>query len=307
LPPDSTKTITIGFKTKIPGIKTADLEIKSNADPDSVITIPLTARKDSVALVPDVTTIDLGILFPNQTKDTSFIISNLGTIQADGKVTFTSNISCFNPTFTVDSGGVYKLDFTFTGIPADVNINEKVTVWDEICKYSREVLITGKVLSTDLLGFSAIQCKSYSNEYKLTLQNPSSNRLKITSIVFENNPQLFEIDPSLIFPITIEPYTTNYEVKVKYQDNTAQKFKTAVNCITDNKFIPVLIDTIYAETVEYKRTTSGLINDTIRNASNPFAVSYDSESQNGENKFTYAIQVNEIANDMEYLTQLSDL
>jgi hypothetical protein len=305
--PDSSKNIAIGFKTDVPGIKTAALEIKSNADPDSVITIPLTVRKDSIALVPYPTLIDLGTLFPNQTKDSSFIISNLGTIKTDGKVIFTNNLNCANPIFSVDSGGVYKLDFTFTGLSADGNINEKITVWDEVCKYSREVLINGKVVSPHLLGFSAVQCKSYSNEYKLTLNNNTSNQLKITSIEIENNNQLFIIDPSLVFPIAVEPYSTNNEVRVTYEDNTAQKFTTAVKCFTDNEFIPVLTDTIYAETVDYTRTTSGLINDTIHTASNPFAVSYDSESEFGKNKFTYKIIVNESANDMDYLTELSDL
>ncbi|MEI6089839.1 MAG: choice-of-anchor D domain-containing protein [bacterium] len=307
LAPDSSKTITIGFKTNIPGIKTAALEIKSNAEPDSILLVPLTARKDSIALVPNPSLIDLGVLFPNQTKDSSVVISNLGTIQTDGKVTFTSNLTCVNPTFTIDSGGVYKLDFTFTGIPAGGNINEKITVWDEVCKYSREVLITGKVVSPHLQGFSATQCKSNSNEYKLTLNNNTSNRLKITSLGIENNSQLFVIDPSLVYPLIIEPFTANYELKIKYQDNTAQKFTTAVNCYTDNKLIPILTDSIYVETIDYLRTTSGLINDTIHNASNPFAVSYDSASLYGKNKFTYSIKVNESADVMDYLTELSDL
>ncbi|MEI6090641.1 MAG: choice-of-anchor D domain-containing protein [bacterium] len=307
LAPDSSKTISIGFKTNVPGIKTAALEIKSNADPDSVITIPITARKDSVALVPSPTLIDLGTIFPNQTKDTSFIISNLGTIQTDGKVTLSNNLTCTNPTFNIDSGGVYELDFTFTGIPADGNICEKITVWDEVCKYYREVIIAGKVVSPQLKGFSATQCKSYSDKYTLILNNNTSNRLNVTSIVFDKNPQLFEIDPSLVFPIAIEPFNTNNEIKVKYQDNIAQKFKTAVNCYTDNKYIPVLTDTIFAETLEYIRYTSGLINDTVHKENNPFAVGYDSASLNKKNKFTYAIKVNESANDMDYLTGLSDL
>ncbi|MEI6088945.1 MAG: choice-of-anchor D domain-containing protein [bacterium] len=307
LAPDSSKTIAIGFKSNVPGIKTAALEIKSNADPDSVLLVPLTARKDSIALVTYPTLIDLGTLFPKQTKDTSFIVSNLGTIKADGKVTLTNNLTCANPTFTIDSGGAYKLDFTFSGLPADGNINEKITVWDDVCKYSREVIITGKVVSPHLLGFSAAQCKSYSNEYKLTLNNNTSNRLKITRIAFDKNPQLFEIDPSLVFPIAIEPFSTNNEVKVAYQDNSVQKFKTAVNSFTDNKFLPVLTDTIFAETVGYFRSTDGLINDTIHNENNPFAVSYDSASLYGKNKFTYSIKVNESADVMEYLTELSDL
>jgi len=305
--PDSSKTIAIGFKTNVPGIKTAALEIKSNADPDSILTIPLTARKDSIALVPNPTLIDLGFLYPNQTKDSSFTISNLGTIRTDGKVTFTNNVSCANSTFMIDSGGVYKLDFTFTGITTIGNINEMITVWDDVCKYSRDVNITGKVVSPQLLGFSAVQCKSYSNEYKLTLQNLSSNKLGITSISIEKNPQLFIIDPSIIYPLVIDPYSTNNEVKVTYQDNSVQKFKTAVNCYTDNKFIPVLTDTIFAETVGYLRSTDGLINDNIHNAGNPFAVSYDSASQYGKNKFTYSIIVNKTANDMDYLTELANL
>ncbi len=307
LAPDSTKTIAIGFKTNVPGIKTASLEIKSNADPDSVLTLPLTVRKDSIALVPNPTLIDLGVLFPNQTKDTSFVISNLGTIKTDGKVTFTNNINCSNPMFTIDSGATHQLDFTFMGLPADGNINEKITVWDEVCKYFREVLITGKVVSPQLQGFTAIQCKSYENEYKLTLNNPSSNKLKITSIVFEKNPSLFQIDPNLVFPISITPFTTNYEVKVTYQDNIAQKFKTAVNFFTDNKFVPVITDTVFVETVDYIRTTSGLINDEIHDASNQFAVSYDANSEFGKNKFTYSIKVNENRDEMVNLTQLNDL
>lgn len=307
LKPDSSKIITIGFKSKVPGIKTAALEIKSNSETNPVLTIPLIARKDSIALVPNPALIDLGVLFPNQTKDTSYIISNLGTIKTDGKVTFTGNIACANPTFTIDSGATHQFDFTFTGLPTDGNINEKITVWDEVCKYYRDVLITGKVVSPNLQGFSAVQCKSYENEYKLSLNNPTSNKLNITSIVFDTNPNLFQIDPSLAFPIVIAPLTDNYEVKVKYKDNTAQKFKTAVNFITDNKFIPVLTDTIFAETVDYIRTTSGLIDGEIHDISNPFEVSYAQNSENGKDKFTYSIKVNENADEMDYLTELSNL
>ncbi|MDD1443653.1 choice-of-anchor D domain-containing protein, partial [Dolichospermum sp. ST_sed3] len=64
--PDSSKIIIINFTSVNVGQKTSDLEIISNAYPDSILTIPLNGRKELVSFIPGVTSIDLGTLCPNE-------------------------------------------------------------------------------------------------------------------------------------------------------------------------------------------------------------------------------------------------
>jgi len=302
---DSTKTLTISFIPKTIGIKTAEVEIKSNALADPIIKIPISARKDSIALVPDVQTINLGKLFPSQTKDTAFTIENKGTIETAGHCDLSSNLSSNNSTFSIDENGNKTFNFTFSGIATAGTISEKIIVWDDVCKYSREVQIIGEVVSPSLSGFSAVQCVGYENEYKLKVHNPSSNRLNITDIEFDNNNNLFEIKDNL--PIIIEPYTFDKEIKVAFKNENVSKISSTITCKTDNKFVPILIDTVFAETVQYSRNTTSLINGEEHFQNNPFPISYDTASTYGKNKFTYSIQANKTVTEMSELSNQSNL
>jgi hypothetical protein len=73
------------FKADTIGIKQAAIKITSNADPDSVLIIPLSARKDSIGLSingteSDTIEIDLGTICPEANIDSIITIINKSTI-----------------------------------------------------------------------------------------------------------------------------------------------------------------------------------------------------------------------------------
>ncbi|MFA6570470.1 MAG: choice-of-anchor D domain-containing protein [Bacteroidota bacterium] len=142
---DSSKILNIQFSSSIPGIKTANIEIKSNADPDSLLVIPLTAKKDSANIEPDLQTIDFGNFFVNQSADTSIILKNWGTI--DNKViiaqpaSFTLNSNAI--TLTPDATSV--LNIYFPGSVSAKAFDEFITITDTICSRTYQVHLLLKV------------------------------------------------------------------------------------------------------------------------------------------------------------------
>ena len=109
------------------------------------MTFNLSAIKDSVSLSTNEQFIDFGVLCPNESKDTSLIISNTGTIKTYGVVNSTNNLILSNNNINLNVDENQKLDIKFNGFPDEGLINEKITITDSICGYSKTIIVTGKV------------------------------------------------------------------------------------------------------------------------------------------------------------------
>lgn len=199
LAPDSSKTINITFKPTNTGLKAADIIIRSNADPDSIKTITVSARKDSVALVPELTVIDLGYLRPNEPKDTTLKINNTGTIKTGGRAELSGLITSNNSSFSINTSDFHSLNIHFTGKDTEGTINEKIIVYDEICGRSQEVLIIGTT-SIPSATLQTIQISAYAGEIiEIPIILNNQENLSIANVNQIKVDLLF--NPTLLFPL----------------------------------------------------------------------------------------------------------
>jgi WD40 repeat protein len=184
IPPGETINLNIIFKPTGTGKRNADLILKSNSSIDSVLSIPLTSVKDSVALLPEELIIDLGYLCPDETKDTLITIRNSGTIQTSGYAFPTDGLSVADPGFIIETGNTLTKPFRFAGKTNEGKFNEVITITDSICGYTRTVEITGEVslpnVEVETSEFKTLKGKYVDKTVKITntgereiiIQNP---------------------------------------------------------------------------------------------------------------------------------------
>ncbi len=238
--PDSTLTVPVVFTSSVPGSKSAVLVVRSDADPDSVLSIPLSARKDSVALIPQATLIDLGTLCPNETKDTNLAIVNYGTIKTGASLGITSYLSAPGG-FVVDSGTTGQLQFTFTGSSAEGRIDEKIVLTDTVCGRRTEVQITGEVIAPDVT-VEDVTIKAAigsANDGYFTIKNNSKVGITIDNPVVIPPPFTVFGTP---FPVYIEPGKQVYII-VRYtpDDKLEDSLTLSLTGLPCNGTYPVAI------------------------------------------------------------------
>lgn len=212
--PDSTKEIIIQFNPTSPGNKSVDIEIKSNADPDSLLTLTLNARKDRVSLIPENDVIDLGYLCPNETKDTTLTIENTGTLQSGGHALLTGNLTCTNSEFILDLTETHELYLTFTGLPDIGAFTETITITDSICGLTNQVQITGEVAlpSISAQDITITTLIGTTKQGTILLENNSKRSVTIANPPVISAPFEYVGNP---FPITI-PAGGSYSLAIRY-------------------------------------------------------------------------------------------
>lgn len=202
LKPDSSKQLTVRFKPKEKGLKTAFLELKSDAEPDSVLSVILIARKEEVKFNSDVSLIDLGTLCPGETKDTLVRISNTGTISTSVNSVTSKNLIAEVNNFKLDKDEYFNFNFSFTGITQQGIFLDTLTFTDSICGFSSEVLITGIIEEPEIIAegltFTSLIGSSYDG--KVTLTNNSVRDITITNIAQISPPFALVGSP---FPLTL--------------------------------------------------------------------------------------------------------
>jgi hypothetical protein len=214
LGPDSLKIISVIFKPQSTGIKTADIEFKSNAISDSVLTIQLTAKKDSIAIVPELEMVNLGVLCPDEARDTVINLKNIGTITSKGYVDYSSNLGSSISSFRIDSGSTFQLAISFKGSADEGDFSEKVTIKDSICEYEQEIIVTGTIALPSFIAqdVSISSVLGLSNSSKIIISNNSSRDFSITNVVGIKPPFELMANP---FPIEIK-VNSLVELLVKY-------------------------------------------------------------------------------------------
>jgi hypothetical protein len=212
--PDSAKNIVVSFIPNSVGVKSAELEIVSNAIPDSFYIISLSAKKDSVSIIPETNTIDLGFLCPGESIDSSFSIRKTGTIPSGAFSRFSNNLTSqvSEIYFQVDES--QNLQFSFNGAYTEGFFEEIITITDSICGYSKEIKITGEV-AVPVIDADDISISSAIGQQKdafITVSNNSKRAYTITGISGIANP--FEIIGNS-FPLEV-PVSESRQIPVRY-------------------------------------------------------------------------------------------
>jgi WD40 repeat protein len=194
LAPDSIYSFEIKFTSNDIGYKTSDLIIKSNSIIDSILTVELSAFKDSIQLAPVLTEIDLGILKDNQTKDTTFIIQNLGTLTTGGYLILPDYFTSADSSFILPRGDTTGISLHFAGYPNDTVITDTLKLIDEICNFENSIIINLRIhknkTGPHLIVLKAPSSMNLSCDSKktdtLTLMNSGDDTLKIYEAGFSS-------------------------------------------------------------------------------------------------------------------------
>ena len=228
LEPDSTIQINIQFSPLLAGTKTASLEITSTAEPDSIINIVLTARKDSINISSLENTFDLGDIYLNQTKDSSITLKNFGTLRTGASLISSSNIALTKNEIVLSENETTKIPFKFKGQSIEGNINEKITIIDSVCNAVKEVIITGTAIKAN--AYATLQVGSLEAYPGDTIEIPINIIYKskleiagITSLITE-----LSYNPTLLLPLGYTSENINSSTsKIKLMDLPISKNEIA--------------------------------------------------------------------------------
>jgi WD40 repeat protein len=198
--PDSTKLVLVEFTPITAGIKTANLEISSNADPDSLLTLPLSGKKDNIELTVS-NTIDLGLLCPNEGRTFDFVVSNIGTVNSVISLTAESELQVEEIETTIIPSGNETINGTFLGLPSEGTFTRKITLIDTLCNTTVEIDVVGEVVKAYLTADNTIDlgllCPNESKTFDFVVSNIGTVN-SVISLTAESELQVEEIQATII-------------------------------------------------------------------------------------------------------------
>ncbi len=225
--PNKSQNIKIQFAPSNSGLKSFLLDIKSNSVPDSVITIEFNAHKDNIAFKPDVTIIDLGSLCPNETKDTTLFISNIGTLKIGVYAEANSNVNFIKNGLSINSNESDFIEFRFNGINEEGVFFENISIIDSLCGSISNVVLTG-IIEKPIVEIDDIQIVCYLSQSKdanLTIKNTGNRDIWINEIPSINSP--FAINGNQ-FPLFIEAKKSKV-LSIKFTPQNQDTVKTTIS------------------------------------------------------------------------------
>jgi len=212
--PDSTKFLKIIFSPQSIGDKEAELVLGSNAEPDSILYLPLSGRKDSLSLSASETELNFGVLCPNESSSTTLTIKNDGTLRTGGYLTTSENISVIPSEFSLNSSNDIEIQVDFLGINQIGEFIGFISITDSICGRAIDITITANIIAPvfEADPIEILAQLGSDNIGTLTIQNISARDAEITSVNI-GDPR-FEILPNQL-PLII-PGNSSGELQIEY-------------------------------------------------------------------------------------------
>ncbi len=220
--PNDTLVCEIGFQPQSPGVKNAELIIKSNADNDSTLIIGLSGIKDIIDMAVPVDEINMGAICPNNSTDKTISISNISTIPAKFdmlEITEPFKIFGDNPfDSSFEVGEERDLSIRFDGTETPGIYRQTINITDS-CGDSREINFKIKVMEFPVLysstnDFGGVLLKS-KKDAALALSNTGESGIDILSIKLQDNSGNFVINGTYSYPIPI-PSGQSFDINVTF-------------------------------------------------------------------------------------------
>ena len=183
-------SLPIIFASSQIGLKTADFEITSNAYPDSLTSIKVTAKKDSANIIPEFIEINMGNIAINKTWSSNLYLKNDGSTTNKAIITTPNGFSLDKNELLLASGARLPISISFPGSATVGTIDETFLITDTICNQTTVVRIYGEISSGGFIQSITQIGKNLSCDRNFTdsiyIKNAGVDKITIKNINFTN-------------------------------------------------------------------------------------------------------------------------
>lgn len=226
IPRTEKKTIAIRFEPTTAGTKSATLTILSDAGNNPTFNINLTGSRDSVGFVLSHTSLEFGLLCPDQSKEMKFNITNTGTVQSN--FVSGSDASPFNlqtSNWSLNPSEAREVTVSFQSSNEGI-FNKQIVITDE-CNNQKIINLAATVeavkITSDKPTLSATVGSTIDGVMRIT--NTSKHNITINSAVIQD-AQFTIVSPTLPWNIPaggIIDVTIRYAPTIDNVTNTSIK------------------------------------------------------------------------------------
>jgi uncharacterized protein YegL len=186
--PDKTVLVRVDYYSDIPGIKTADMVVRSNSMPDSLHYVPLSLMLNGAKAVAEKSILDLGILDLDEPAETTINIENPGNYTSLFVVSTGDKITSDKQTFLMLPKQKSEIKVTFEGSNSEGIFESNITIVDTLCKFETHIAVNAVIskrerpmISVISRDFGIIQCETERSEI-FSISNRGKEELIISSI-----------------------------------------------------------------------------------------------------------------------------
>ena len=186
--PDKTIIVRVDYYSDIPGLKTADMVVKSNSVPDSIINVPITLMLNGAKAVSEKSFVDMGVLDIDEPATTKIIIENPGNYTSLFVVSTGNKLITDKQTILMLPKQKTELKITFEGSNTIGNYESNITIIDTLCKFETQIAVNAIVskrerplITVNSKDFELIECHTESSEI-FSISNRGKEELIISSI-----------------------------------------------------------------------------------------------------------------------------
>lgn len=209
VPPGTTSGVAFLFEPSAPGVRSAVMSI-TNTSADSVLTVPIDARKDSGTAVFVGTPIDVGVVCPGTVIDTAVFLANPGNVDVAVDLTGAGITPISGIVVPASDTVRVALQVAVPAAPGPIAVS--VNAVDAVCGFTSTFRITGAADTSVLRMPLAIDLGSVCDDapvpFTLLITNASS-----ASVTAElaSGPNIDAAPSSTLLPrsATVVPFTWN--------------------------------------------------------------------------------------------------
>lgn len=216
IPKSDKKDITIRFEPATAGTKTATLTILSDAGSSPTYNISLSGNRDSIGFTVSQSSIDSGLLCPNEKKELKVVITNTGNVLSNFvAASLQTPFELQETNWTLAPMASTEITISFIS-SSEGNFTKQLIITDE-CNNQKIINLIAKVqapnLQSDKLTLSATVGSTVNGTIKIS--NTSQHNITITSAI-PQDPQFAIVAPPLNWNI---PAGGSIDVTISYSPN----------------------------------------------------------------------------------------
>lgn len=177
LEPERTQIIEVNYYSNVPGIKSADLVLVSNAKPDSLFYAPITLISNGAKAEVSDKVIDFGILDIDESAEKTIQISNPGNYATLVNIDKGLGIETDKESFVLLPKQVQDLTVSFNGQTLEGDFSTTIKVVDTLCKIESIIEVSALISKRE----SALITANYDMMPKLNCIDRAKSQITLTN------------------------------------------------------------------------------------------------------------------------------